>query len=180
MEQFTPKAIFDLFILLSHESQTTFLKLLAGSSLAEVPLIIAANLSEVERRRFGQIEFTHAVDMMMPFLLTKAVELARDHPKVSDQRLLELLSERVKTFAEDFARQASEMERRKLKDKRDRKSDPATIRRNVEICDRRKRDRKKWSLGMLAKHFKISIRAVTLVISAEIEWRSKAALLRSK
>ena len=88
-----------------------------------------------------------------------------------------LLAKHVEQFAEDFARQAAEMERVKLKEQRDRKSDPETIRRNVEICDLRQQDRKKWSLGRLAKHFGVTTRAITKVLANENKWRRLAQQL---
>jgi hypothetical protein len=66
---------------------------------------------------------------------------------------------------------------KKLK-KRNRRSSPKTILRNVELCDLRKQDRKKWTLGQLAKRYKVSTRAVTMVISEEPKWRRLEAELR--
>jgi hypothetical protein len=57
------------------------------------------------------------------------------------------------------------------KQKRDRKHDPEIVRRNVEICDRRKEDPKAWSLKKLAAKYKISIRNITLILLDEAKWR---------
>ncbi len=65
------------------------------------------------------------------------------------------------------------------KSKRNRKSSPEIVRRNVEICDLRK-DRKRWSLGRLAKKFEVTTRNITLIIKAEDKWRSLASELGSE
>jgi hypothetical protein len=61
---------------------------------------------------------------------------------------------------------------------RNRRSSPEIIRRNVEICDRRKQDRKHWSLVRLARTYKVSKRTITKVLKEEDKWR-RLALLRN-
>ncbi len=62
------------------------------------------------------------------------------------------------------------------KRQRDRKSDPAIIRRNLEICGLRKQDPKKWSLKALAKKYRKSFRTITLVLGEEDKWRELAQM----
>jgi hypothetical protein len=57
---------------------------------------------------------------------------------------------------------------------RNRRSDPETIRRNVEICDLRKQDRKLWSLGRLAGKYGVTKRAISFVLEEEDKWRQLA------
>ena len=52
----------------------------------------------------------------------------------------------VKSIKEVLGDEGREIRKKK-------KSDPETIRRNVEICNRRKEDRKYWSHKKLAKEF---------------------------
>jgi hypothetical protein len=71
----------------------------------------------------------------------------------------------------------TEAENKHLKEqaaKRNRKSSPEIIARNVEICDRRKQDKKHWSIGRLARAYKVSHRAITLVLQEENKWRRLA------
>lgn len=175
MERVTPKALFDWYVSLPDESQKDFLRLLAQASTADVPLFMTAHLSDPEAVRFGDIIFAHAIDRLMPFLLSKAVELAQDNPGADDKELVRLLKESAEDFARDFASKAAEMERVKLKAERDRKSSPETIRRNVEICDLRKQDAKKWSYRRLARQFKMTPQAIGLVLKDEAKWRRLAA-----
>ena len=58
--------------------------------------------------------------------------------------------------------------------KRNRKSDPEIVRRNVEICDRRKQDRKKWSISRLARIYDLSHRNINLILKDEQKWRRLA------
>src|SRR3990167_5639796 len=46
-----------------------------------------------------------------------------------------------------------------------RKSSPRTICRNVEICDLRKGDPRKWSQGKLANRYKVSARLIRKVLT---------------
>lgn len=97
--------------------------------------------------------------------------MAREQPQIADEEFDKLLNERVGERMALYDQKISELERAKLKKKRDRKSDPEIVRRNVEICDRRKQDRKKWSIGKLAKTYKLSHRGITLVLRDEPKWR---------
>jgi hypothetical protein len=63
----------------------------------------------------------------------------------------------------------------RYKAQRDRKSDPDTIRRNVELCDLRKQNEKLWSYRRLAKHFKITPQNVGLILKEEDKWRKLAS-----
>jgi hypothetical protein len=70
-----------------------------------------------------------------------------------------------------------------LKDKkaaRDRPSDPETIKRNVEICDLRKQDQKKWSFGRLAKKFDVARQSIANILKEEEKWRKLHRELASK
>jgi hypothetical protein len=55
--------------------------------------------------------------------------------------------------------------------RRNRKSDPEIVRRNVHICDLRKQDTKKWSLGRLAKDFDLAKSAIQKILREEPKWR---------
>lgn len=59
-----------------------------------------------------------------------------------------------------------------------RKSDPETIRRNVEICDLRRQDSRKWSQGRLAKKYHVTARLIRSVLKNEHKWRESAARLK--
>lgn len=65
------------------------------------------------------------------------------------------------------------------KEARDRKSDPAIVRRNVEICDLRRLNPKKWSFTTLAKKFDLPKSSIQLIVRTEAEWREKARRLTS-
>lgn len=52
-----------------------------------------------------------------------------------------------------------------------RRSSPATIRRNVQICDLRKQDVKKWTFGTLAMKFKVKRQTILRILDEEQKWR---------
>jgi hypothetical protein len=57
---------------------------------------------------------------------------------------------------------------------RNRKSAEATIRRNIEICDLRKKDPKTWSFRRLARKYEIRWQSVQRIVAAEPKWRDLA------
>ena len=174
MELLTPKALFDLYSLLSNESKFIFHKLVASEASMHIPLFIAANLCESEKECFGQFFFKKNVELLMPFLISKAVEVVRSNQEKNNDELARLLVNSVRDFGERFVGEAVAQATKTLKTKRDRKSDPDIIRRNVNICDLRKQDRKKWSLLKLAKHFKKDKRTITGILEEESKWRKMA------
>lgn len=74
----------------------------------------------------------------------------------------------------EFMEKAAEFRVAEAKQKRDRKSDPATVRRNVEICDLRGQNKKLWTLNRLAKKYKCTVRNITKVLKDEPRWRQLA------
>ncbi len=89
--------------------------------------------------------------------------------------VLHLVKEAVKQRSElelDVVKSIKEVlgdEGREIRKKK--KSDPETIRRNVEICNRRKEDRKYWSHKKLAKEFDVTDGYVRRVLREEQKWR---------
>jgi hypothetical protein len=58
--------------------------------------------------------------------------------------------------------------------RRNRASSPKTVCRNVEICDKREQDKKKWTLGKLAKDYKMTRQSVVNILKDEAKWRRLA------
>lgn len=54
--------------------------------------------------------------------------------------------------------------------RKERRSAPETVRRNIEICDRRNQDREKWTFGRLAKEYKIKRQTVLAILKEEDKW----------
>lgn len=175
MEMVTPQALCDLYSMLSHQDQLDFLKRLGRISTAEDAFNLICEFSQTERFRMSQILFNHTMSSFFPTLLQRARRLAREAPDISDDDFDKRLGEEVKQTLEGIGRDIAELERAELKEKRDRKSDPETIHRNVKICDLRKQDRKKWSLSRLAKNFDMTTRAITKILSEEAKWRRLGA-----
>jgi hypothetical protein len=171
MEQFTPKAIYDLYCLLPNDGKAAFIKLLASVSTAEVPFVIANELPLTEKGRFAEMMFEELLWRVFPLLQQTARKLIREEPNLSDEQFDKELHERVKQNMDIYNRDISELERARLKESRDRKSDPETVRRNVEICNLRMQDPKKWSLGRLAKQYEMTKQSIKKIIEDENKWR---------
>jgi hypothetical protein len=118
--------------------------------------------------------------MMMPLVIGQTWDLLRENPQITREQYGEEVESRVRKTVEEMAQVVSEREREKFKAQRDRKRDPKTIKRNVEICDLRKKDRKHWSLGRLAKKYGVSVRTITLTLQEEATWRRLAGELGRK
>ncbi len=61
--------------------------------------------------------------------------------------------------------------------RKERRSSPITIRRNVEICDRRKQNKSKWTLGRLAKEYGVKRQTIVSILNDEEKWRRLATSL---
>jgi hypothetical protein len=62
---------------------------------------------------------------------------------------------------------------------RNRRSAPKTVRRNLEICKRREENAKLWTLGRLAREYRMTKRAISKILKDPIKWRILATQLRS-
>jgi hypothetical protein len=162
-----PGAVFDLFQALTLEQKGDFLRRLAQISSEDLPLYIIAHLPKsadigLSRRLFGVL-----ANAMLPLVIDHAWELLRDHPEITRERF----GEEIATLVKELVVKLAEQERGNLKAQRDRKSDPETIRRNVEICDLREEDKKKWTQGRLAKKYDLTPQAIRKILSNEAKWR---------
>jgi hypothetical protein len=171
MKQFTPKALFDLYCLLPNSDKGAFVKLLGSISTAEVPFVLCNELPLPEKGRFAEMMFEELLWRVFPLLQQTARELIRENPNLSDEQFDKELQERVKQHMDVYNQSISELEKAKLKEARDRKSDPETVRRNVEICNLRKQDPKKWSLGRLAKKYEMAKQSIRKILEEETKWR---------
>jgi hypothetical protein len=171
VEQFTPKALLDLYLLLPNDDKGVFLRLLASECTAEAIFVMANELRLTELGRFSEMMFEELLWRVFPLLEEKARELRKEDPDLSDEQFGKELHERVKQHMEVFNQEISELERAKLKEARDRKSDPDNVRRYVEICDLRRRDPKTWTLGALAKRYDMAKQSIKKIIEQEAKWR---------
>jgi hypothetical protein len=175
MDSESAEAAFDLFVRLNAEEQTKFIKMLGGVCPAEAPFMMTNEMTRPEKERFSQMVFDELHWRFFPFIIHLAVQVLRKTPDATDVELEEALRQRSEEVMREHSEMIDELQADKLKAKRDRKSDPDTVRRNVQICDLRRSDKKLWSLGRLAKKFKVSIRLITKTIKEEPKWRRLAA-----
>jgi hypothetical protein len=173
VELFTPQVLIELYRTLPAEKQAEFRKCLARTLTNRDMAQIMAEMPRDERRQACAI----LVEVIMPFLISNAVRLVRENPSLSNEAIEKKLASHAKKFGDDFAREAGDIEREKLKIQRDRKSDPRTVRRNVEICDRRRQDTKRWTFGRLAREYEITRQAIVRILKEEDKWRRLAAQL---
>jgi hypothetical protein len=160
-ERVAPASLFNAYGQLTHEKQIEFINILASRSTVEDLVAFIDYLPSEEYEEFVFI-----------IRLKILAHIDGYHIQNSDMKWLDRL---VKDLHKRYAGEFEELSAKRMdeyKSKRNRKSSHKTIRRNVEICDLRKQNRRKWSLSQLAKHFKRSQRTITLVIREEAKWRN--------
>jgi hypothetical protein len=128
-ERVTPKALFELYCLLSNEDKNTFLKLLGTVSTAIAPFVIIQSFSRAEQYNFSQLFFNALAQHALPIFEAEARRIARENAGISDAEFDRLLHERVKAAMDLQARELAELERAHLKQQRDRKPDEVRLER---------------------------------------------------
>lgn len=173
MDQCTPKVLIDLYSILPSDGKVDFLNRLARIISAEGAFLVASELSRPELFRYSEMV---RIQFPTSILVNQALQLAKDRPDASDDEFAKEVFARSKKELEDHANAMAELAKDQLKEQRDRKSDPEIVRRNVEICDLRKQDPKKWSLGRLAKNFGLGAKqTIKRILEEEDKWRRLAA-----
>ncbi|HEV3146659.1 MAG TPA: hypothetical protein VGZ47_22425 [Gemmataceae bacterium] len=173
----TPKTLVDFYSMFTKEQKDEFLVRLGKVSTPYVPLRILCELSPAQQLEFSNRSTAVYFHILMPIIVQQARKLVREQPQLPDEQFDKELDTRVRALIDIYIKEAASIERDQIKQKRDRKSDPETIRRNVEICDLRKKDPTTWTQCKLAKHFKIKAPSIRKVLKHEDEWRKKASQL---
>jgi hypothetical protein len=177
VQECTPRALADLYALMSAEDQRAFLRLLGGMSTGEAPFLIASQLPPTEAERFADRVHETLGGLLFPLIFEEARRLARERPEATDAEFDRELLERASRAVEVSHEKITELALARFKEQRDRKPDPEIVRRNVEVCDRRKQDPSHWSLSRLAKAYDLTPRMITKILEAEPEWRRRAEQL---
>jgi hypothetical protein len=175
----TPQALIDLYNILSREDRQAFLGLMGEVSTAEDLFQVARHLTPSNLLRFNEIVIksivSHQLPLILPLVTSLAVEAIKESPGQTQEQLQAqvsaLAAKRLARLDEDAAIRAHVM----IKEKRDRKSDPDTVRRNVEICNRKLEDPGLWSNKKLAREYRITPRAIGMILADEPRWRRLAA-----
>lgn len=171
----TPQALLDLYRALTPEQQTEFIRLVARESNTHLFGAFFNALPLPERAPFMQQALEHVARVQRPILIQHTLEVVRRFPTLSVDEMVGEVSADYERALVELEEGISALVQHTFKDRRDRKSDPEIVRRNVEICDLRRQDRKKWTLGRLARKYGVTNRAITKVIQEESKWRRLAA-----
>ena len=178
MNELDPKRISESFASLDSDHRNLFLQMLAVKLPQEEILFLLAKMDTETTLVFHEQFYRAITGMFLPILLKEARRLARgDLSNVSDEEFDKKFGEQISASIYSLIRTIFKRAEERFRKKRDRKSDPETITRNVEICELRKQDRKRWKLATLAKKFDVTIRYIGKVIQGEAKWRSLAAKL---
>jgi hypothetical protein len=171
MEIVTPKVLCDLYSRYSKGEKDEFLKRLARISSGREIVFMVNELPKSQQWEFSSRIYTTIVNLALPLCVSRAAQLVQENPDLTHEALKEKLALSVTAFVEDAAKDMSELRLEQFKKKRERKSDPETVQQNIEICDLRKKDKRRWSLGALAKKFGMARQSVSNVLKEEEKWR---------
>lgn len=174
VERASPQSVFDLFKSLDNDAQRAFIRILAHHLSVEAFFDMLAQLDPLEQKKFSDMVGETLMPLLLPQFAREAIDLVKELPETGRDELVPILSSRVAQIQKLYDSELGKLAEATLKQKRDRKSDPETVRRNVEICNLRKHDRKKWTLGKLASRFQVTRRAISLVLVDEAKWRRLA------
>ncbi len=177
MDAISPQALVDIYLLLPKPQQLQFLQILGQNSAAEQAYMVTMGLSSSEQNRFwGKVK--EIFDRrFLPSYLHAALMMTRDLEARTDEQFKEELKRRISENEKISAKGVEALMREELKAERDRKSDPNIVRRNVKLCDLRKKDPRTWSYGKLARHFDIKRPTVRKILGEEQKWRQLGSAL---
>jgi hypothetical protein len=165
----TPGAVAKQYQSLNSEDRVEFFQLLKLK--LEDLLAIASQLPDDEEGRFYGWMVDAVGESVLSEVLLKSAEAVRANPDFDTASL-------IAEVRDDLHRQAAvirEIALAHVKKQRDRKPDPETIRRNVQICDRYHKDQ--LSKKKLAGHYGVTDRYIRDVIKDELSWRRRLAEL---
>lgn len=171
IEKFSPDVLYDLYCLMAPGDQEAFLRRVSKVITAEMLFAMVASLDRVETKQFTDLVHEELTWQLAPILEEQARQIVRENPEITDEELRKKHEQRITECFGNYDAEISAMEAEKLKQTRDRKSDPETIVRNVEICNLRRSNKKKWTLGRLQKKFAVTKRAITKILKDEEKWR---------
>ncbi len=178
MESLPRPALLGAYLSLSNEDKIAFLRALANASTADHAREYLKELNAAERPRFAEWRFIP--DWLNNQLFEALWERAK--PMISDaieKGLSTTLAPALLPKINEIISMNVDAEREKFKKKRDRKSSPETILRNVQICDLRTLDKRKWTLGRLASKYDVTRQAIERVLKKEDHWRQLSSSLNS-
>lgn len=171
MDDVTPQKLFDYYWRLTYEQKIEFIKLLAKISTPDVVLILADGLSKPEKFEFAGQYTQHIIDGLMPVVIEQAWNILKQKPKIEKDKFVEDAKVKVKEWVEEISREVAEVEREKLKEKRDRQSDSENVVRYVEIINFAQSN-PKIKQNALAKKFDLSPSMIRKILKEETKWRT--------
>lgn len=175
--QMTPDHVYQQYKLLTPHERQEFLQRAAAIETAASAELFIQGLPPRQREDYVENNLMFFYHAMLAIVLEDAIKVAKSIPDIQLDQLMEKVRQKEKkVLGASFGAIESMVERR-LKTSRDRKSKPATIRRNVEICDLRARDSKTWTQGKLAKKYKLTPQGIRKILSEDTKWRQLAAAL---
>jgi hypothetical protein len=179
ISQCTPQALADLYDLLSDSDKQVFLRLISKMSTAEAPFLLMAELDPTELWRFAEMFFETVFWQVFPVMESEARRLARETPHLSDEEFSQTLHERIKTAMEQQETQMKLLHQAQFRETTSRTSKNVDlIRRNLEVCELRRRDPKTWTFENLKDRFGFADHSsIRDILKQEAKWRRLASKL---
>ena len=153
-----------------------FLRLFGEQATSVLARVLLENLPLLEKNKLLESVLLPHAEQIIPLIVRAAIQAVKKNPSLNIAEIQALI-QRYKTD-ETVHETIADIEAAKLAKKRNRKPDPKILRRNIQICNLRNKDPKKWTQGKLRKKFGLNTTDhVKKILKQETKWRQHDAEL---
>lgn len=171
IRRMSPREVIDKYLDLTVEDQKEVIRALGGMLRAEAIYGMMLEMNIAERLRLQDLLFEDLAGAYFLTLIQQARQIAKEMQGLPDEEFAQTVLERFSKSQEEIRQSIRETEATKLKAARDRKPDLEIAKRNIEICDLRRQDKRHWSQGRLAKKYDLDQRTIRKILKEELTWR---------
>lgn len=167
IESLTPVMLRDLIKLLQTDQRKILMRLVGSEIVKGDYVELVSQLKPEVKEQVYEMHYGAFTKHLYPMMLDKAVKACREMAHISDDEIKDAMTKHAAQLMGVMRDAAFE----EVNTQRNRKSDPETIRRNIEMLDKRRSDSKTWSYAKLGDHYGVSKEYARDVIKAEGHWR---------
>lgn len=175
----SPQQLVDAFMSYGPEQRDEFVRLFAQVCPHETPRAIIRHFPVAKREEMDGELYRKTFLRVLPACYQHAREILSMNPEISDDEFQKDMHAKLEKFVMDTKSLAAQKEKENLETQRNRKSDPNTIKRNVDIC-KLKDEKPNLSLGQLGKQFNLSPSSIRDILEERSRWFSLADRLTLK
>lgn len=165
--------LIDEYNQLDYSDQEEFFERFGNQCSGDAVFRMSGYLSREQLKKFSDRIFeSHSINLI-PHFIEQALQVVEEMPGAGKEEKLKEILKRGSEATRRMQESVAKLEQEKLATKRNRKSDPETVKRNVEICNLRIQG---MSQGQLAKKFDITDAMIRKIEKEELKWRRLASI----